>query len=851
MAGTETRTVNLFINTKGASASIKELTNDERKLRNEIALLSPGTDAFIQKSKQLKQVKDRLKEVKDQANVTRVGIGEMTDKISAMGPVGRVIGNIKNGFGELVQGIGIGLRFVATFSGALMAIPIIAFIAAIASLVAWFTKTEEGAEMLERIFAGMGAFMNVLWGLLGKVGKALVDVFKNPKQAAVDLVDFLAGQVINRFTALLDILIGIATLDFEQTSEGLLQMATGVKDVTGKAKELSGEISKVADEAARAAEETMELKRQMQDIEDAERDLSVTNEKRKGQIDELLLKTKERTLSEKERLKALAEAGALEKAMTEDALKLAKARVENIQKEQAIMKRSGVDPNDDEKDKLANAQKEMIALENQSASIRQTIKNKESVLIKELSDQRKKEREDRQKAEEDVLKNIKKLELDSMTDSFGNRIKKLRIQADEEIKLLKGTEEQKALQRQLIEKKLNQDIKKIQDEKSEQVTKEIQEQLDAELEAVNKNEIAKAELAVLMAGENGDLLLQMKIKRLQTEKDIELQNKKLTEEEKLLIEEKFNQDAAALKEERQAQIEEQNREEMTTKLDLVSQGVGFISDFSTIKNQRELMEAEATKQRNLQTLEDEQKTKLKKLQEDLEAKRITEEQFNQFRTQMDNERKKAEADGDEKTRAIKRKQAEGEKRASIAQALIAIPLSIIKAMPNVFLAGIAGVVGALNLAKIIATPLPQFGTGGSTGRAMRGLRGRYPTVSHGGHIDQPLIAEFGEKGPEYVVNNDMLQDPWVADMVGIMEGIRTGRGGRRGFADGGSTLESDIRPGSTDNTEIIFSNILLEMRAFRADMANWKTKIEAFIVYDTLNDTLDEVDTIKEESKIQ
>lgn len=59
---------NIYINDKTAGQNLRQLTNQSRKLRNEIALLTPGTDAFIKKTKELQQVNARLRDVRGQIN---------------------------------------------------------------------------------------------------------------------------------------------------------------------------------------------------------------------------------------------------------------------------------------------------------------------------------------------------------------------------------------------------------------------------------------------------------------------------------------------------------------------------------------------------------------------------------------------------------------------------------------------------------------------------------------------------------------------------------------------------------------------------------------------------------------
>ena len=94
-----------------------------------------------------------------------------------------------------------------------------------------------------------------------------------------------------------------------------------------------------------------------------------------------------------------------------------------------------------------------------------------------------------------------------------------------------------------------------------------------------------------------------------------------------------------------------------------------------------------------------------------------------------------EANYDAKTRSIKKEAAEKEKQFNIAQAIIATALAVIKALPDPFLATAAGIAGALGVAKIIATPIPEFAKGGVVGAPRPTWRERVRRFAVGGSIN--------------------------------------------------------------------------------------------------------------------
>jgi TP901 family phage tail tape measure protein len=69
-AKTENAGVNLYINTKGAEASMKELKDDARKLRNELNNLSESDPRFDQVAKNLQKVSDRTEQLNNKVKGT-------------------------------------------------------------------------------------------------------------------------------------------------------------------------------------------------------------------------------------------------------------------------------------------------------------------------------------------------------------------------------------------------------------------------------------------------------------------------------------------------------------------------------------------------------------------------------------------------------------------------------------------------------------------------------------------------------------------------------------------------------------------------------------------------------------
>jgi hypothetical protein len=836
--------VEVIINGQKATATIADMDKAVKTLNTQIRNLEPGTEAFIKKTEELQKIKTRLNDVKTSVNGVKQETGNMIGQLEKLGPAGAILANVKNGFMNIAGSAGQVVRACLTVSGAMIAIPVFALVAGITALVAYFKSTDEGADKVEQALAGVKAVFDVLIGVVSKFGGLIVDAFKNPKKTIMDIAEFIGNNIINRFTAFKVILEGIIDLDFEKLANGFIQMGTGVEDATGKAKKLGAALEETVDNGKKAAQAAIDLTKRTQDLEDAERDLSVINSKRKNEIDTLLLKYRDQTLSVKERQEALKRAGQIEKEMTEDSLKLANESLDIIKKQNKLKTDSieGAKVSDEDKDKQAAAETRINEILGERNKLNQEIRNRESTFITQEQNQRKKALDDQQKKEEEIRKNILKLEMDALTDSLEDKKKKLNLQATEEINQLKGTEEQKAIQKKSIEQKLAYDIAAIEKQAADDALKVKQENDKKAYDIEKRSALAKAQLMVDTAGNPDDLLAAQK-NQLELQQKYELDNTDLTENEKALIKQKYRQQQADAEEQaRQARIqaEKQTAEQIGG---LAQQGIQDIEDFSHIKNQKQLTEIDQTKNKRIATLD-----------ADLKARKITDEQYNKAKAE-------AEAEADKKSKAIKQRQAQGDKRAAVVSAIINTFLSTIKALPNIPLAIAAAATGAVATAKIIATPLPTFKFGGWLKSAWAGLKSFFnggiirgskhgPTYGSGGiaMVDRITGHEKGElQGDEIILTSGVTNNPRLRAEASRLNVA----GGGRSFASGGTLVDSRLpSANTTDQAQSNMDVLIASVNQVNNSIVNFNRTLKAYVVLQEINDAQDTLSAVTNDAKL-
>ena len=133
-----------------------------------------------------------------------------------------------------------------------------ALVVAVGSLVAWFTKTKEGGEALERVFKSMGAAVNVIVGRIAEFGRGLKELVTG-----------------GGFEAL---------------------------------QKMMGAFKGIGDELKNDISQTYELTAAQQRLVDSERDLRVETAERRAEIEKLKMTAEDVTKSEEERLTAAQEA---------------------------------------------------------------------------------------------------------------------------------------------------------------------------------------------------------------------------------------------------------------------------------------------------------------------------------------------------------------------------------------------------------------------------------------------------------------------------------------------------------------------------------------------------------------
>ena len=112
-------------------------------------------------------------------------------------------------------------------------------------------------------------------------------------------------------------------------------------------------------------------------------------------------------------------------------------------------------------------------------------------------------------------------------------------------------------------------------------------------------------------------------------------------------------------------------------------------------------------------------SKIEKYEQDIEASNLYYDTLLENETLSDEEAKRLEADKAQREEILrkkqakeKRKQAEADKAFSIARIITETSVAVVEALPNIPLSIAVGALGAIQLATVLATPIPKFAEGG-------------------------------------------------------------------------------------------------------------------------------------------
>ena len=376
------------------------------------------------------------------------------------------------------------------------------------------------------------------------------------------------------------------------------------------------------------------------------------------------------------------------------------------------------------------------------------------------------QRKEQQKIAEQADKTLRDLRISLITDDFDREKAQLLAALDDASAAVIGTTEQRQQQIELLEQKHKQNMAKLRQQFiDDQIAKgdyllqneisQMQHNFELEIAAIRMREndrdkidadIAKKRVAFaqeLTAIQIAELEKALQNEEISEEKRYEL-NKRLTglirENELMLANENVR-----LNDLRIADEERVARELLKIRQDITKQSIDLGRDVidALIEGQQRALDAELGHIKQARQASNDQ---FKERENHLKNAVMTDERRAMEEAILAEEKAQRDAELAREEAAIKRRQAEWDKRNALIQTAIATAMAVAKASPVIPLMALAAATGAVQLALIASKQIPAFEKGGiASGWALWGEKRPEVAVSKSGDVQvayTPTITDF-------------------------------------------------------------------------------------------------------------
>jgi hypothetical protein len=224
--------------------NVGDYASSLRGFANSIAIIQGPLGPIAGRINSLATVIERFTKGKKEATVATTAFGRVMQGNIALFTASTTATTAKTvAVGAMNVGIK-GLNFtLKALRLSLMALGIPALVLGVLGIIQAFKGTEEGAQKLRVIMAGLSARLDVFRDMLIGFGNIFIKAFEDPKQAVIDLWEAIKTNIVNRFAAIPKIFISA----FETISNGAKAVGLAVKGIWDKdAREASKDLFKQA-----------------------------------------------------------------------------------------------------------------------------------------------------------------------------------------------------------------------------------------------------------------------------------------------------------------------------------------------------------------------------------------------------------------------------------------------------------------------------------------------------------------------------------------------------------------------------------------------------------------------------
>tara|TARA_B110000211_G_scaffold71655_1_gene83022 strand:+ start:196 stop:2145 length:1950 start_codon:yes stop_codon:yes gene_type:complete len=345
-------------------------------------------DKIKEQEKFLKRTKTRITEQRQartkENKVVKESIKQQRDYGGVLGIIDKQTGGLISGFQGFGKSIGGATKGLKLMRVAFIATGIGAFVVLVTSLVAAFSRSEEGQEKLQVGLKMLGAVVNQVMDSFASLGEGIIEAVTNPKKALEDL-----GGSILKF--------------FKNPIETTLNAVKGLKDG----------VVEMIDETKKEVLAIGEVTKARQKAHHIERDLQVERAEANREINDIRLKAEDReNQTAAERIVLLRKAQKIEEDITAKEIEAKQLLVDAQIKEME----QGLNTIE-QKDNLAKMQAELINLDTKKLRSQRLLQTQITTALNEEKAIKEKAAADAQKViDDDKAKADKKIEDDKAAE---------------------------------------------------------------------------------------------------------------------------------------------------------------------------------------------------------------------------------------------------------------------------------------------------------------------------------------------------------------------------------------------------------------------------------------------------
>lgn len=578
-------------------AELSKLTAEYKNLANPTA----------QQTQKIKALSDTLKDQEAAIGNNTRNVGNYKEAFAGLGQQFAAFspqtGQLISGFGNLNKTLGTVSKGFTSVGGAIKATGIGLLIILLGSLISYFKNTDDGATKLEGIFGAIGIVVKKITGFFAELGAGIFSVFENATSLGdvfTNLGSIIHEQISKRiegiillFSAMGDAITALVKDGFEadfnpalkKAADATIQVGTGIENGTDK-------IASFAQEIIQAAKIAYDYAIKLDAINDAQRDLNVTNAKSDQIVQGLIKQAANKTLLDQERIDILEKANSIEESTFQNQLALDKKRLalivernkaesdainqklnrdiadEKSEEKKILLRQKALSVNDKLSQEQADLQEKIVRAETSFILLREKNENKIAALDEKIQ-------VDREKAYQEYLKELQ--DINNSELSLENQ-RQARIVTDLKYQLsLIGKSDSARIQQ----------LKANGATENQIIEQQVQERI-ALLEEISVQEIA---IEKKLANDKLAALTSEGLKEGANLKEIELQKQQIIEEandKRTDIERSTNDQIIDINQKANAQIEKNNKDS------LAKRKQETISVINTIGNTLNQLASDAT-----------------------------------------------------------------------------------------------------------------------------------------------------------------------------------------------------------------------------------------------------------------